>query len=162
MAPICGKPQPDTAVNREKRKEWMHAAQQPGGLDKFFDLMADTLVGPTAQQRQPEIRTEARGMMDSVPLEAMLAVQQGLAARPDSVPTLETICVPVCAIAGGEDQSSTPPEMRLIADKVPGAEFHLLPDAGHYAPLEQPNRLAEILEEFLNRNYLHIQAGHLR
>ncbi|MEO6829754.1 MAG: hypothetical protein ABI164_08070, partial [Acidobacteriaceae bacterium] len=79
-------------------------------------------------------------------------VQQGLAARPDSVPTLATIRVPVCAIAGEEDQSSTPSEMRVIADAIPGAEFHLLADAGHYAPLEQPDTVAAILEEFLDRN----------
>lgn len=56
----CGKPQPDTAVNRERRHEWMHSAQQPDGLTKFFDLMADTLVGPTAARRNPQIRYEAR------------------------------------------------------------------------------------------------------
>ncbi len=162
MVPICGKPQPDTAVNRDKRKEWMHSAQQPGGLDKFFDLMADTLIGQAAQQSRPEIRAEARGMMDAMTLDAMLAVQQGLAARPDSVPTLATITVPVCAIAGGEDQSSTWPEMHVVAEEVPGAEFHLLRDAGHYAPLEQPDVVVEILEKFLDRNYLHVTAGHPR
>ena len=90
---------------------------------KFFDLMADTLVGPTARQHHPEIRATARAMMNAVTLDAMLAVQQGLMSRPDSVPTLETIHVPVCAIAGGEDQSSTPEEMRVIAKQLPNAEF---------------------------------------
>ncbi len=151
MALVCGKPQPDTTANTEKRRVWMQSAQQAGGLENFFDLMAGTLVGPTALARQPEVRAAARGMMDAMPLEAMLAVQQGLAERPDSVPTLDTIRMPVCAIAGGEDQSSTPPEMRVVADRVPGAEFHLLADAGHYAPLEQPEAVAGILGEFLGR-----------
>ena len=155
----CGKPQPDTAVNRERREEWMHSAQRPGGLENFFDLMADTLVGPTARQRQPAVRTAARTMMDAMSLSAMLAVQQGLALRPDSVPTLKTIRVPVCAIAGGEDQSSTPPEMRVIAEQVPGAEFHLLEDVGHYAPLEQPETVAAIVREFLDRCYSPTSTG---
>lgn len=149
----CGKPQPDTALNRERRHEWMRSAQQPGGLAKFFDLMADTLVGPTATRSNPKIRAAARAMMDAMPLPAMLAVQQGLMERPDSVPTLQTIQVPVCAIAGGEDQSSTPPEMKAIAEMVPGAEFHLLADAGHYAPFEQPETVAKLVGCFLDRNY---------
>ena len=149
----CGKPQPDTEENRERRREWMAAAQRPGGLAKFFGSMADTLVGATAQREQPAVRAAARNMMSSVTLDAMLAIQQGLAIRPDSVPTLPTIDVPVCAIAGGEDQSSTPPEMRVIADKVPGAEFHLLQDAGHYAPLEQPERVAGLIGKFLDEQY---------
>lgn len=149
----CGKPQPDTAANRERRHEWMDSAQQPGGLAKFFDLMADTLVGPTATRSNPEIRTAARAMMDAMPLPAMLAVQQGLMERPDSLPTLPTIQAPVCAIAGGEDQSSTLQEMQVVAEQVSGAEFHLLADAGHYAPFEQPQTVANLIGDFLDRNY---------
>lgn len=158
MVLTCGKPQPDTATNRKRRQEWSASAQQPGGLEKFFDLMADTLVGPTAQREQPEVRAAARKMMSSMTLDAMLAVQQGLALRPDSVPTLPTIRVPVCAIAGGEDQSSTPPEMRAISELVAGAEFHLLADAGHYAPMEQPERVAALIGEFLDLHYAPLEG----
>jgi pimeloyl-ACP methyl ester carboxylesterase len=149
----CGKPQPDSAVNRDTRRESMQAAQQPGGLEKFFDRMADTLVGPTAQKQDPEIRTAVREMMNSVSLRTMLAVQQGLMERPDSVPTLSTIQVPICVIAGGEDQSSTPPEMSVIADLAPDAEFHLVENAGHYAPFEQPQTFAALIGQFLDRRY---------
>lgn len=151
MAFLCGKPQPDSAANREKRQEWMELAQRPGGLSKFYDSMAATLLGVTAQQRHPELRRTARAMMDDVSLDAMLAIQQCLGSRPDSVPVLTSIGVPVCVVAGGEDASSTPPEMRVIADCVPQAEFHLLPDAGHYAPLEQPGAVGDILEKFFLR-----------
>jgi 3-oxoadipate enol-lactonase len=151
---ICGKPQPDSTANRDSRRESMQAAQQAGGLEKFFDRMADTLVGPTARQNHPETRTAAREMMNSVSLQTVLAVQQGLMERPDSVPTLSTIHVPICVIAGGEDQSSTPAEMRQIADHAaPDAEFHLVENAGHYAPFEQPQTFATMIGEFLDRKY---------
>jgi 3-oxoadipate enol-lactonase len=149
----CGKPQPDSPANRDARRESMQAAQQPGGLARFFDRTADTLVGPTAQKHHPEIRATARDMMDTVSLQAMLAVQQGLMERPDSVPTLHTIHVPVCAIAAGEDQSSTPAEMRVIAEQAPHVEFHLVEDAGHYAPFEQPQTFASLIDDFLHRKY---------
>jgi 3-oxoadipate enol-lactonase len=149
----CGKPQPDSAVNRDTRRESMQAAQQPGGLEKFFDRMADTLIGPTAQKHHPETRIAAREMMKPVSLQTMLAVQQGLMERPDSVPTLSTIHVPICVIAAGEDQSSTPAEMRVIADQASDAEFHVVENAGHYAPFEQPQTFASLIGEFLDRKY---------
>lgn len=149
----CGKPQPDAEANREARRTSMQAAQQPGGLEKFFDRMADTLVGTTARQHRPEVRAAARDMMNPVSLEAMLAVQQGLMERPDSVPTLKTIAVPVCAIAGGEDPGSTPSQMHGIAEQAPDAEFHLLEDAGHFAPFEQPRKVAALIGDFLDRRY---------
>ncbi len=149
----CGKPQPDSDANRATRRESMQAAQQPGGLEKFFDRMADTLVGPTARQHHPEIRAAARDMMPAVSLPTMLAVQQGLIERPDSVPTLSTIHVPIFSVAGGEDQGSSPPEMRVMADLAPDAEFHVVEDAGHYAPFEQPQTFASLIGEFLDRKY---------
>lgn len=155
----CGKPQPDTQVNRDRRHEWMHSAREPGGLAKFFDLMAETLVGPTAFKNYPNIRTAARAMMDAVHLDAMLAIQQGLMQRPDSVPTLTTIHVPVLAIAGGEDQSSTPHEMQVIATHVPAAEFRLVPDAGHFAPWEQPEHIASLIGGFLDQHYRPTATG---
>lgn len=153
LAPVCAKPQPDTAAGREKREETMRTAQQPHCLGKIFDAMSGILIGPTALQRTSELRKTARAMMDAVSLEAFLAVQQGLMQRPDSIPTLGTITVPVCAVAGGEDQTSTPDEMHVIAEHVPGAEFHILASAGHYAPFEQPQEIACILKAFLDRVY---------
>ncbi len=153
LAITCGKPQPDTEANREKRRESMHAAQQPGGLQAFFDRTADTLVGTTAKRLHPEVRAAARAMMDDFSLPAMLAVQQGLMQRPDSVPTLATIDAPVFVLAGGEDQGSTPAEMHVIAEQAPHAELHLLQDAGHFAPLEQPQNVAALIAEFLDREF---------
>ncbi len=153
IALICSKPQPDAEANRERRQQWMRDARKPGGLAKFFDIMADTLMGPTCLQRHPKKRVAARAMMNSMSMESMLAVQQGLILRPDSVPTLETIRVPLCAIAGGEDISSMPEQMRVIAEKIPQAEFHLIEDAGHFAPFEQPEKVAEILGRFLDAHY---------
>lgn len=155
----CGKPQPDSPATRGARRESIEAAQQPGGLGKFFDRTADTLVGPTSRRDHPQVRVAAREMMNAVSLEAMIAVQHGLMERPDSVPTLRTILAPVCAIAAGEDQGSTPAEMRVIAEQAPDAEFHLVPDAGHYAPLEQPQRIADLIGNFLDRKYMAQQTS---
>ncbi len=159
LAFVCGKPQADAEATRERRHQWMRDARKPGGLARFFDLMADTLMGPTCAQRYPRKHTAVRAMMDTMPLEAMLAIQQGLMLRVNSVPTLETITVPVCAIAGGEDQSSPPDEMRVIADKAPHSEFHLIEDAGHYAPFEQPEVIAAILGSFLDAHISPTIAG---
>jgi pimeloyl-ACP methyl ester carboxylesterase len=151
LALVCGKPQADTADIFKKRQESIRQVEEPGGLTAFFEQGSHMFIGPTAQQRDPNIRAEARAMMNSMGVEAVIAVQKGLGERPDSVPTLKTIQVPVCAIAGDEDPSSTPAVMRTIPDSIPGAEFHLLRDTGHYAPLEQPEAVAEILVRFLDR-----------
>ena len=80
-----------------------------------------------------------------------MAVQAGLAMRPDSVPTVATINIPVFAIAGGEDTVVTAAEMEAFHAAPGGCEFHLLPDAGHFAAYEQPRKVAALLAEWLRK-----------
>jgi pimeloyl-ACP methyl ester carboxylesterase len=93
-------------------------------------------------------------MMQMLPADAVIAIQQGLAARPDSVSTARTLRVPCCIIAAGEDSGSTPSDMRLLAEQIRncgyGAEYNEIPDAGHYAPFEQPELVARILHRFFD------------
>ena len=71
--------------------------------------MAQTLVGATARAQRPEIVAELRTRM-TLTAEALVAVQAGLATRPDSVPDVATIEAPVLVIAGGEDSGVSPAE----------------------------------------------------
>jgi pimeloyl-ACP methyl ester carboxylesterase len=83
--------------------------------------------------------------------QALVAVQAGLATRPDSLPTVPTITVPVLAIAGGEDSSAFPAEIDAFQDAPGGCDFHLLADAGHFAAFEQPGKVAEFLNDWLRQ-----------
>jgi 3-oxoadipate enol-lactonase len=149
LALCCGKPQPDTPLNQAKRREDIEKIRL-GGTAAFFDRMTGTLVGPTSRAQDPAKSVQLRAMMDDMTPEAVIAVQQGLSQRPDSVPTLSAITVPVLALAGGEDPGSSPEEMAVIRDLAPDCEWHVLPDAGHYAPYEQPERVGRILREFFD------------
>ena len=77
--------------------------------------------------------------------EAFIAVQAGLAARPDSTTAVETIDRPVLAIAGGQDTAIDPADMEAFRRAPGGCEFHLIENAGHFAAYEQPRVVAELL-----------------
>jgi pimeloyl-ACP methyl ester carboxylesterase len=149
----CSKPQADTDTNRAKRQEWIQGIRLRGTAD-FFEQMLNSLIGPTMRRRFPQKTGEAREMMQAMSADAVIAVQQGLAARPDSVATAYTIRVPCCVVAAGEDSGSTVEDMKLLAETIRnggyGAEFHVLHDAGHYAPWEQPETVGPILRRFFD------------
>jgi 3-oxoadipate enol-lactonase len=149
LAWCCGKPQPDTAANRVKRAEDIEKIGLDGTSD-FFDRMVNTLVGKTSRAQHPEKSVRLRAMMDAVTPAAVIAVQQGLARRPDSVPSIATVTVPALALAGAEDPGSTPEEMSIIHELLPESAWHVLPDAGHYAPYEQPETVGRLLREFFD------------
>jgi pimeloyl-ACP methyl ester carboxylesterase len=149
LAFICSKPQPDAQANLPRRAATIRLARS-GGSAEIFDGMAQTLIGKTARERRPEIVAELRAHMTLTP-EALVAVQAGLATRPDSMPTVATIQVPILAIAGGEDPGITHAEMKVFQAAPGGCEFHLLPDAGHFAAYEQPQKVASLLAEWLRQ-----------
>jgi pimeloyl-ACP methyl ester carboxylesterase len=153
LAFCCAKPQADTEAGRLQREEWM-AKIRERGPDEFVEAQLAKLIGPTARQRHPERVAEAREMMETVSAAALIAVQQGLASRPDSVETARGIHVPTFVLAGGEDPASTPADMKLLAETIRnggyGAEYTELRDAGHFAPWEQPQTVGRLLRRFFD------------
>lgn len=149
LAFICSKPQPDNEAGLQKRVANIHQTQI-GNVSTMFDGMAQSLIGATARAQRPEIISELRSHMTITP-EALVAVQAGLAARPDSVPTVATINVPVLAIAGGEDVTVSPVEMDAFQPAPGGCSYHVLPNAGHFSAYEQPEKLAEITIGWLTK-----------
>jgi pimeloyl-ACP methyl ester carboxylesterase len=150
LAFVCSKPQPDAEANLDKRAATI-AILRTRGTGTIFDGMVHTLTGATALQRHPEIVDQLRARM-TLTVEAAVAVQAGLATRPDSVSTVATIGVPVLAIAGGEDPGVTAADMEVFHAAPGGCEFHLLPDAGHFAAYEQPQKVATLMAGWLRRS----------
>jgi pimeloyl-ACP methyl ester carboxylesterase len=149
LAFICSKPQPDTEPALQKRVETI-AKIRAEGVSGFFGTMANTLLGATSRAQHPQLIAEVRSRMTLSP-EAVVAVQSGLATRPDSLPTVKTITVPVLSIAGGEDGSVSPSDMEAFTSAPGGCTSHVIADAGHLAAYEQPEKVAEFFGEWLEK-----------
>jgi pimeloyl-ACP methyl ester carboxylesterase len=144
---VCSKPQADAEANLVKRAATIAQARN-GQLSALFDGMAQTLIGATSRARRPEIVPVLRSRM-MLSQDALVAVQAGLATRPDSVGTVATIQVPLLAVAGGEDGAVTPTEMEAFRAAPGGCDYHVLTDAGHFAAYEQPEKVAGFLSDWL-------------
>jgi len=149
LAFICSKPQPDAEANLIKRGDTI-ARARAGEREALFDGMVQTSTGATARARRPAILPELRARM-TLSAEAIVAVQAGLAARPDSVPTVATIAVPLFGVAGGEDFAVSPAEMEVFRSAPGGCDLHVLPDAGHFVAYEQPDTVAALLAPWLRQ-----------
>lgn len=152
LAFVCSKPQPDAPANHEKRAATI-AQARAGARDTIFDGMAQTLIGATARAQDPQIVAELRAHM-TLSADALVAVQAGLAVRPDSLPTVATITAPILAIAGGEDPGITPAEVETLRAAKGPVDFHLLPNAGHFAAYEEPETIAALMSPWLRQFHI--------
>lgn len=146
---VCSKPQPDAEANLAKRMETI-AQARADGVEALFDGIAQNMVAASVRRERPAVVAEVRAQMTLTP-EAVVAVQAGLAARPDSLPTVAAIRVPVLAIAGAEDPIVTAADMEAFRAAPGGCEFHSLPCAGHFAAYEQPKKVAAIVAPWLRQ-----------
>lgn len=138
----------EAAANRLKTAERVLAA----GAEFVAEAMLPKLFGQRTAREQPARVADVRRVMAVTQPAAIAAAQRGMAQRPDSTALLPTIRTPTLVVVGAEDAISPPDEMRGMAAAIPGAEFVVIPDAGHMAPLENPAAFNAALAKFLTRS----------
>jgi len=117
------------------------------GTAGFIEEMLPRLLSPVTLTNRPDIVDAARRMMQKMSPQDIAGVQQGMADRPDSIPTLKTIRVPTLIIVG-EDEATA--EAEMMRQQIPGSRLQVIPRAGHYAALEQPDEFAGLLRSFFD------------
>lgn len=60
--------------------------------------------------------------------------------------------LPVLTFTGDADLYTPPSMMRLVASRIPGAEYHLIPDCGHSGYWERPDVFNRIVLDFIKRH----------
>ena len=135
-----------------------HAAPQPRETGRAFALRTDDwaermrALAPFAFARD----------VDAATLDAFIAKKSGDVQDPagyggqiaaalghDSYDRLPQLAAPTLILTGDDDQVIPAASSEVLHERIPGARLELLAGAGHLFFLEQPERTAELLEEFL-------------
>jgi pimeloyl-ACP methyl ester carboxylesterase len=119
------------------------------GSRAVAEELIPTVLGRATRERQPQVVREVMQMMERQPVAGIVGALHALRERPDSTPLLARIHVPVLVVAGADDQITPAEGMREMSNAIVGAEFVLIPEAGHLAPLEQPSAVNAAISAFL-------------
>ena len=69
----------------------------------------------------------------------------------DATERLAGLALPLLALTGEQDKLTPPKFAAFLADRVPGAEARILPEAGHLAMVERPDETNAALRAFVDR-----------
>jgi pimeloyl-ACP methyl ester carboxylesterase len=138
---------PDTPAAAQARRETAERVLREG-TGAVADEMAERLFAPAAPRT---LRSRWREIMAATPRAGVAAALRAMADRPDSLPTLEALRVPVLVVVGEADTITPPAEAERMANAAGGAELEVVEGAGHMTPVERPAELGAILRRFLAR-----------
>jgi len=142
------KTEADSTEAKRGRDELTLVAERHG-QDAVIERLLPRLVAPETLAAQPEVVDQVREMARRWPVPVLVSALRVLRDRPDSTETLRKIRVPTLVLVGSEDQIAPPDGARAMAQLIPGAECHVVPAAGHLAPLEQPLVSSRLVADFL-------------
>lgn len=118
------------------------------GSKPLAEAMSSKLFAPHVSDR---VLADVKTMIEEASPAGIAATSRGMAERPDVTGQLGEIGLPTLVVVGEYDAISSPEEMRQVADRIPAAEFAVIPDAGHMSPMENPKTFNRLLSKFLDR-----------
>jgi len=121
-------------------------AARRGGMGSILESTLSRWFTPGFMGSETVAQTRARLLADHV--EGWAAAWRAISEL-DTEPRLAEIRVPTLVIIGESDLSVPVSRARAMADRIPGAAFHVVPGAPHMAPLERPDLFNPPLLAFL-------------
>ncbi len=120
------------------------------GTSEFVEGLLGKLFAEATLRDQPAVVAATQEVMRAASPVGVAAALRGMAERPDMTGRLGEIRIPTLVVCGQHDVISPPAEMQQIAAALPRATMLEVPDAGHMAPLEQPQQVNQAIRQFLS------------
>lgn len=120
------------------------------GVRHVVDAVMPVMFSKTflTDPRYAAVRSEWRQRLADSRDDIWRAVQ-GVLRRPGVEHELDRITCPTLVIVGDEDRATPPDKAEAIVRGVRNARLARVPEAGHTSTVEQPERVSQLLRDFL-------------
>jgi pimeloyl-ACP methyl ester carboxylesterase len=140
----------DANENKLKRAAAVDFVRARGTAPFVAPFLNDAFSEKTSTEK-PQIVRFMRGIAEKSAPESLMSALAALASRPDMTSALPRITVPTCVIVGAQDKITPLALSESMRSRIPGAELHVIPDAGHFPNVENPEAFNGRLVSFLSR-----------
>ncbi|MDO8611922.1 MAG: alpha/beta fold hydrolase [Dehalococcoidia bacterium] len=129
--------------------EQLAATAKAQGPQTVADPVAGFMFSRGFVQSQPEkVEAYKRGF-EGMDMEGLERATQAVTRRTNVLDRIPQITVPALVLVGSEDIATTPDKAQRIAEGIPGARLETVAGSGHMTPVEQPERISDLLSAFL-------------
>jgi 3-oxoadipate enol-lactonase len=139
----------DTDAAKLGRAEGLRGLHKQGKR-AFADAQLQRQLSPHTLQHKPELLQRLHGMISDSSVEGIAASLVAIATRTDLSSALGEIRVPTRVVVGADDKITPPSAAQALASGIPGAELHVLEQAGHLSNVEAPEAFNRVLLELVS------------
>src|SRR3990172_6521605 len=100
-------------------------------------------------QSQPEKVAAYKRSFAALDVEGLERATKAVSRRTNVLARIPQIAAPTLVIVGSEDISTTPDKAQHIVDGIRGARLETVAGSGPMTPVEQPERISDLLSAFL-------------
>lgn len=139
------KAEADSDEAKEGREKTAAMVREKGSAELLNALFPKLFAESTSDS----IKNKVRPQFEETPAETAAADALAMRDRADSAQDLATIDVPTLVLHGENDSLMPLEGAEAMAQKIQGARFVSVPNAGHMAPIENPDVINKGIREFL-------------
>lgn len=139
-----------TAAKIGTAEYWQERVQaiEKDGIESMATTILSKWFAPDYQDKHPAEYEGYENMLSRTPIEGYLAscAALGSADLRDELHKIDAQTLVVC----GEEDSATPPELvREFSESLMNSHFEIINECGHNPPIEQPDKMAQLIRAFL-------------
>lgn len=148
LALVCSRLAADTPEQAQNRENLANLLETDESNDALADTYVMRLLSP-ASQRNPEIVQRVRAIAKRTDPHGAAAFLRGMALRSSAEDIASELAMPVLIGAGAQDAIVSLDEARGIAAAFPNARLAIAKHSGHVPMIEEPERTAAMLADWL-------------
>lgn len=147
---ICTSARPEDPANTERRMANLEAAEKEGLAAAHMRTMAFSCIDYASLDAG--VRETLRTAAVALGKEAYRAQQFAIIERPDGRLHLPLVDCPALIMVGEGDRVTPPDRSEEIHAAIPGSDLRILEGCAHCPPLECPDKVNELLSDWLVRH----------
>lgn len=138
----------DSPQGKEGRGKMIELVRSEGSAAVANQMMPKMIADADAAGR-PQLVKQLRQIMESCPPGTIENALVAMRDRPDFTDDLPSIPVPTLILVGESDAITPPATAESMQKQIPGAALEIIPGAGHMTPMEQPDKMNQIIRRFM-------------
>lgn len=118
------------------------------GLESISGDLMKRWFSPSFHAIYPQKVLGYKDMLERSDLEGYVQTCEAIRDE-DTTAAARKLNVPVLCIVGEGDRSTTPSEMKSLAELIPGAKLEIISGSGHMPCIDNPEKFAKCIIEFI-------------